>query len=82
MPKPKSELPMEEIVARYRAGESATTMAPYYGVSHETLIKRLREAGAEVRPQYERRPLNVEEMIARYRSGENVMPSRASTASP
>lgn len=38
-----------EIGDRYLAGESARSLAKVYGVSHQTILNRLRQEGVEVR---------------------------------
>lgn len=44
------ELPMEEVAARYGAGESTTVLGRAYGVGGHTIWRRLRAAGVELRP--------------------------------
>lgn len=43
------KLPVQEIVDRYSAGESAWSLGKAYGVKEDTISKRLREAGIKVR---------------------------------
>lgn len=44
------DLPVEEIVVRYEAGESTPELGRAYGVHTTTIWKRLRAAGVEMRP--------------------------------
>ena len=46
---PRKDVPVEEIVKRYKSGESIWQIADVYPVSHETIRKRLIEAGVELR---------------------------------
>lgn len=46
---PRKDVPVEEIVKRYKGGESIWQIADDYPVSHETIRKRLIEAGVELR---------------------------------
>ena len=49
MGRPRAELPTEQIVRRYRCGDSSERLAAKFGVSHSTILARLREAGARIR---------------------------------
>ena len=73
----KVKLPVGEIVARYKSGESARTLGKAYGVSDATIVQRLRASGCPVRNLKESREvqalkLPVGEIVARYKAGESA----------
>ena len=47
------QLPVDELVARYKAGESTWAIGRAYGVSHETVRHRLLDAGVKMRTRGE-----------------------------
>ena len=49
MAPPRIDLPVEEIVARYKAGESTCKLARVYGVAQGTIQRRLWAAGVKMR---------------------------------
>ena len=58
------DLPVSEVVARYRRGESLKQLASRYGVAAGTIQKRLDEAGIQARPRgAPRREVNHNELV-------------------
>ena len=47
---PRVNLPVEVIAARYKGGENTYELGRAYGVSHDTVLRRLHAAGVKVRP--------------------------------
>lgn len=67
------ELPITELVRRYRDGESMYALAKRYRVSARTIRNRLVGAGVEIRADVKRRaPLPTDELAQRYRAGETI----------
>jgi transposase len=64
-------LPMVDIISDYNSGMSVKRIADWHGVSHSTIINRLKEAGAyEPRPKGRvKKELPMEEVISDYDSG-------------
>ena len=64
-------LPMEEIVKDYQSGTTLAEMADWYGVSHSTIVNRLKEAGVyQPRPKgRQKKELPMDEIIKDYDSG-------------
>lgn len=68
---------MDNLVRRYKAGESLGNLSKEVGVSDKYLRKRLVDAGARIRPRKEAARLAVEKaidmdaVIARYKAGES-----------
>jgi len=70
-------LPMEDIIKDYQSGMSLKEMSDWYGVSHSTIINRLKEAGAyQPRPiqrlrirSSSKKELPMEQVIKDYQSG-------------
>jgi exonuclease VII small subunit len=66
-------LPMEDIIKDYQSGMSLVMIADWHGVSHCTIINRLKEAGVyQPRPIQRRsskKELPMEEVIKDYQSG-------------
>ena len=48
---PRKNLPDDEIVALYKEGKSSNALAEKYGVTNNTILKRLREAGVPLNDQ-------------------------------
>lgn len=60
------DIPVDEVLARYLAGESAKSLADRFGTCHDAIRRRLKKAGARIRPIAEAAPLrNQEQMSAR-----------------
>jgi hypothetical protein len=58
------DLPVREVVTRYRRGESLKQLASRYGVAVGTIQKRLDEAGVRARPRgAPRREINHNELV-------------------
>lgn len=53
---PAHHLPMLDVIARYRAGESTLDLGKAYGVSAEVIRRRLRSAGVPRRGEVECKP--------------------------
>jgi hypothetical protein len=76
--KPKEAgLSIEEMVGRYRAGETCRAIAAAARLSRSAVHNRLRRAGVELRwggeaRRYERLDLPVGRIIERYRAGETT----------
>src|SRR6185312_11274916 len=76
--KPKEAgLSIEEMVGRYRAGETCRAIAAAAGLSRSAVHIRLRRAGVELRwgaeaRRYERLDLPLGRIIERYRAGETT----------
>jgi len=71
MPRRNIQLPIDELVARYAAGESTCVLARAFGVGSDTVLERLRSAGAVIRFRGRKR-LPLREMAERYRAGEST----------
>lgn len=56
---PPKNLPVCEIIKRYRGGESLQVIADDYGVSWGTIRNRLLKAGEPIRTRYESRQLQI-----------------------
>jgi hypothetical protein len=54
--RPRIDLPIGELVARYEAGESTRGLATAHNVSRDTIRTRLLETGVEMRPSGGGRP--------------------------
>jgi hypothetical protein len=66
---------LEELVVRYRAGESSLSLGRAYGLSPQTVIRILREQGVEIRPRAEKvqiPALDFERAKIEYRAGKSV----------
>ena len=61
------ELPVAEIAARYKAGETTRTLGHAYGVGHATIWRRLQVAGAKMRTCGG--PVGNKSCLGRYRRG-------------
>ena len=48
----KINLPQDEIINRYRAGETVRELGKAYGVSYQTIANRLKAWGIQRRPSY------------------------------
>ena len=48
--RPRLEVSVAEAAERYKTGERTYTLARTYGVGQRTMIRRLQEAGVEMRP--------------------------------
>ena len=51
--RPRIDLPIGELAARYRAGESTRVLGRAYDVDSETIRRRLHAAGMKMRPRGE-----------------------------
>lgn len=63
---------LEELVIRYKAGESSLSLGRAYGLAANTVIRILREQGVEIRPRAEQVKLPDEQLdraIQRYKFG-------------
>ena len=69
------DLPTDEVVARYAAGESARDIGRVYGAAHRTVLKHLHAVGAEVRDRNETQRVHfpVAEAAERYAAGEPAL---------
>ena len=72
-----ARLSIEEMVGRYRAGETCRAIAAAAGLSRSAVHNRLRRAGVELRRgaearRYERLDLPLGRIIERYRAGETT----------
>ena len=70
-------LPMDEIAARYCAGESCPDLGVVYGVHGGTICNRLRAAGVRIRTPRERESklriqLPEDGIVASYKSGQSI----------
>jgi len=66
-------LPVDEIVGRYKAGESTYGLGHAYGVSNMTIRERLKTAGVKMRPASPMAlVLPSGEIAARYKAGEST----------
>lgn len=69
------DLPVDEMAARYEAGESLRELARFYGVSKKTVWNRLGAADVKMRrsgwPGTAPVPLPVREMAEGYEAGES-----------
>ena len=76
--KPKEAgLSIDEMVGRYRAGQTCRAIAAAAGLSRSAVHVRLRRAGVELRwggeaRRYERLDLSLGPIIERYRAGETT----------
>ena len=76
--KPKDAgLSIEEMVGRYRAGETCRAIAAAAGLSRSAVHVRLRRAGVELRwggeaRRYDRLDVPLGRIIERYRAGETT----------
>ena len=52
-PRTRHDLCDEELISRYQAGESTTSLAKSFGTSHETIRKRFKTAGVALRTRSE-----------------------------
>lgn len=69
-PKP---LPVDEIAEAYNAGARLCDLAEEYGMSYETVRRRLLEAGYGTRPPgHQEIDLPVDEIVSRYEEGEHL----------
>lgn len=68
---PKHTLPLDEIVPLYRANQSIRSLAARYGVSDQTLRRRLQEAGEPIRREM---TVPMDEPIRLYQSGMAIGP--------
>jgi len=79
------DLPINEIVERYQAGESTTEIARSFNVTQKVIILRLNRAGVKLRSNseaqriyqrryggYRRINLPMEDIAARYKQGQSV----------
>ena len=71
MPRRNVQLPVDELVARYEAGESTCALARAYGVGSGSVLLRLRRAGVVIRYRG-RKSLPMDEMAERYCAGEST----------
>ena len=70
----KLVVPVEEMASRYHAGESTYALAGAYGISQQTVWRRLHAAGVQCRKSggQNRAVLPLDEMARRYRYGEDT----------
>lgn len=72
----KQRLPLDEIAGLYRQGLPARDIAPRFGTSPQTILRRLREAGEPLRPigswASGRQPMPLDEDRLRELSGQGL----------
>jgi hypothetical protein len=76
--------PTDELVRRYRAGESCPAIGAATGLNRTTVQRRLKSAGVALRPAgwprgRRRRDVEDSDLIARYRGGETLAVIAAAT---
>ena len=64
---------LDDLIRRYREGESVNRLAPECGVSGPTLRRWLAEAGVEIRTRAPRWDPDVPALVAAYRGGDSVL---------
>lgn len=63
------DLPLGEIIRLYESGMSTTELGNKFGVSYQTIIRRLNRAGVNVRKVGVVRKFDLDEIIGLYNSG-------------
>ena len=67
----KITLPMVQIISDYESGMSCRQLGKKYGVSHATIIRKLRKKGKEIKGAWEI-TLPISQIISDYESGMSV----------
>lgn len=62
--RPRVEIPLDEVIAAYQAGEGAKTIARRHGTTANTILRRLREVDVPIRRQGDRSRALPDDVIA------------------